>query len=410
MKRVVVTGMASITSLGEDAATIMQRMQAGESGIRYMPEWERYADLRTRLGGPVPHFTEPAHFTRKVKRGMGRVALMATIVAERALDDAQLLGHDIIGSGQTGVAFGSSSGNVEAIAEFGAMVLEDDIKKITATSYIRMMGHTTAVNISVYFGLKGRTLPTSCACTSGSMAIGQAYEAIKYGKQIVMIAGGAEELSATQAAVFDVLFATSCRHDAPQLTSRPYDKDRDGLVIGEGAGCLILEEYEHAVARGATIYAELVGYGSNTDGMHVTQPNRATMAECMRLSLADADLQADAIHYINGHGTATEQGDIAESQATMEVMGTHIPISSLKGYFGHTLGACGAIEAMLAITMMQQQTFIANLNLDQVDTACAPLNYIQGQAQHLQAAYIMSNNFAFGGINTSLIFRNLQTH
>ena len=410
MKRVVVTGMASITSLGEDTETIMQRMLAGESGIRYMPEWERYADLRTRLGGPVPHFTEPAHFTRKVKRGMGRVALMATIVAERALDDAQLLGHDIIGSGQTGVAFGSSSGNVEAIAEFGAMVLEDDVKKITATSYIRMMGHTTAVNISVYFGLKGRTLPTSCACTSGSMAIGQAYEAIKYGKQTVMIAGGAEELSATQAAVFDVLFATSCRHDAPQKTPRPYDKDRDGLVIGEGAGCLILEEYEHAVARGATIYAELVGYGSNTDGMHVTQPNRATMAECMRLSLADADLQADAIHYINGHGTATEQGDIAESQATMEVMGTHIPISSLKGYFGHTLGACGAIEAMLAITMMQQQTFIANLNLDQVDTACAPLNYIQGQAQHLQAAYIMSNNFAFGGINTSLIFRNVQTH
>ena len=410
MKRVVVTGMSSITSLGEDAETIMQRMQACESGIRYMAEWERYADLRTRLGGPVLHFTEPAHFTRKVKRGMGRVALMATIVAERALDDAQLLGHDIIGSGQTGVAFGSSSGNVEAIAEFGAMVLEDDVKKITATSYIRMMGHTTAVNISVYFGLKGRTLPTSCACTSGSMAIGQAYEAIKYGKQIVMIAGGAEELSATQAAVFDVLFATSCRHDAPQKTPRPYDKDRDGLVIGEGAGCLILEEYEHAVARGATIYAELVGYGSNTDGMHVTQPNRATMAECMRLSLADADLQADAIHYINGHGTATEQGDIAESQATMEVMGTHIPIISLKGYFGHTLGACGAIEAMLAITMMQQQTFIANLNLDQVDTACAPLNYIQGQAQHLQAAYIMSNNFAFGGINTSLIFRNLQTH
>ena len=410
MKRVVVTGMSGITSLGEDTETIMQRMLAGESGIRYMPDWERYTDLRTRLGGPVLHFTEPAHFTRKVKRGMGRVALMATIVAERALDDAGLLGDDIIGSGQTGVAFGSSSGNVEAIAEFGAMVLEDDVKKITATSYIRMMGHTTAVNISVYFGLKGRTLPTSCACTSGSMAIGQAYEAIKYGKQTVMIAGGAEELSATQAAVFDVLFATSCRHDAPQKTPRPYDKDRDGLVIGEGAGCLILEEYEHAVARGATIYAELVGYGSNTDGMHVTQPNRATMAECMRLSLADADLQADAIHYINGHGTATEQGDIAESQATMEVMGTHIPISSLKGYFGHTLGACGAIEAMLAITMMQQQTFIANLNLDQVDTACAPLNYIQGQAQHLQAAYIMSNNFAFGGINTSLIFRNVQTH
>ena len=185
------------------------------------------------------------------------------------------------------------------------------------------------------------------------MAIGQAYEAIKYGKQTVMIAGGAEELSATQAAVFDVLFATSCRHDAPQKTPRPYDKDRDGLVIGEGAGCLILEEYEHAVARGATIYAELVGYGSNTDGMHVTQPNRATMAECMRLSLADADLQADAIHYINGHGTATEQGDIAESCATAATLGKK-PTSSLKSYFGHTLGACGALEAWLGIEMLRR--------------------------------------------------------
>ena len=408
MKRVVVTGMSSITSLGEDTETIMQRMLAGESGIRYMPDWERYADLRTRLGGPVLHFTEPAHFTRKVKRGMGRVALMATIVAERALDDAGLLGNDIIGSGQTGVAFGSSSGNVEAIAEFGAMVLDNDVKRVNATSYIRMMGHTTAVNISVYFGLKGRTLPTSCACTSGSMAIGQAYEAIKYGKQTVMIAGGAEELSATQAAVFDVLFATSCRHDEPHRTPRPYDKGRDGLVIGEGSACLILEEYEHAVARGARIYAELVGYGSNTDGMHVTQPNRDTMAGCMRLSLADANLQADAIHYINGHGTATEQGDIAESQATMEVMGGNIPLSSLKSYFGHTLGACGAIEAMLAIKMMQTQTFIANLNLEQIDPECAPLNFIQGEAQHFRAEYIMSNNFAFGGINTSLIFRNPQ--
>ena len=409
MKRVVVTGMSSITALGEDTEAIFANLLAGVSGIRYMHEWERYADLRTRLGGPVPQFTEPAHFTRKVKRGMGRVALMATIAAERAVADAGLLGDDILSNGQTGVAFGSSSGNVEAIAEFGAMVLEDDVKKINATSYIRMMGHTTAVNISVYFGLKGRTLPTSCACTSGSMAIGQAYEAIKFGKQTVMIAGGAEELSATQAAVFDVLFATSCRHDAPQHTPRPYDKNRDGLVIGEGAGCLVLEEYEHAVARDAPIYAELIGYGSNTDGMHVTQPNQATMAECMRLSLADASLQADAIHYINAHGTATEQGDIAESQATLEVLGGDIPISSLKGYFGHTLGACGAIEAILAITMLQKQTFIANLNLDEVDPACAPLNYIKNSAQQFSADCIMSNNFAFGGINTSLIFRKLAT-
>lgn len=406
IKRVVVTGMAGITSLGEDSDSVMQNLLAGVSGIRYMHEWDRYEDLRTRLGGPIEHFVEPAHFNRKVKRGMGRVALLATITAERALQDAGLLGSEVVTNGQTGVAFGSSAGNVDAIAEFGAMVLQDDAKKINATSYIRMMGHTTAVNISVYFGLKGRTLPTSSACTSGSIAIGQAYEAIKYGKQTVMIAGGAEELSATEAAVFDVLFATSCRNDTPTTSPRPYDRDRDGLVIGEGAASLILEEYEHAQARGARIYAEVVGYGSNTDGVHVTQPNCPTMAQCMRLSLEDAGLQAADIGYINGHGTATEQGDIAESQATMAVLGGQTPISSLKGYFGHTLGACGAIEAWLSIEMMCRNTFVPTLNLENVDDACAPLAYIQGSAQQFQAAYSMSNNFAFGGINTSLIFRN----
>lgn len=407
MKRVVITGMAGITSLGEDSAQIFEQMALGKSGIRYMHEWDRYVDLRTRLGGPVDAFTEPAHFTRKVKRGMGRVSLLATITAERALQDADLLNHAILTSGQTGVAFGSSAGSVDAIAEFGAMVLQDDAKKINATSYIRMMGHTTAVNISVYFGLKGRTLPTSSACTSGSIAIGQAYEAIKYGKQTVMIAGGADELSATEAAVFDVLFATSCQNDDPQSTPRPYDSKRSGLVIGEGSACLILEEYEHAQARGASIYAELVGYGSNTDGVHVTQPNQPTMAQCMRLSLEDAKLEPAEISYINSHGTATEQGDIAESHATSEVLGNNIPIASLKGYFGHTLGACGAIEAWLAIDMMRHNIYYPNHNLQQVDSACAPLAYIMHTPQHFQSQYIMSNNFAFGGINTSLIFKRV---
>ncbi|MDU4393373.1 MAG: beta-ketoacyl-ACP synthase [Acinetobacter ursingii] len=407
MKRVVVTGMAGITSLGETADAIFDQFAQAKSGIRYMPDWEKYTDLRTKLGGPVESFTVPKHFNRKVTRGMGRVALMSVVCAENALTDAGLLNDPILKSGDAGVAFGSSAGSVDAVREFGCMLIDNDMSQMNATTYIRMMSHTSAVNMTVYFGLKGLTLPTSSACTSGSMAIGQAFEAIKYGKQTVMLAGGAEELSAAGAAVFDVLLATSGMNDQPERTPRPFDQNRDGLVIGEGAGCLILEEYEHAKARGAKIYAEILGYGSNTDGQHVTRPDQEMMARCMQLSLKDAGVTADQIDYVNAHGTSTDQGDIAETQATAQVLGKK-PISSLKSYFGHTLGACGAIEAWLSIEMMHRKQFIPTLNLDEVDPLCGDLDYITGQARPLNANIIMSNNFAFGGINTSLIFKNLK--
>ena len=406
MKRVVVTGMAGITSLGETADQIFAQFEQGNSGIRYMPDWEVYTDLRSKLGGPVESFTIPKHFNRKVTRGMGRVALMSTICAEKALEDAALLNDPILNSGQAGVAFGSSAGSVDAIGEFGSMLLDNNMNKLNATTYIRMMSHTSAVNMTVYFGLKGLTLPTSSACTSGSMAIGQAYEAIKYGKQTVMLAGGAEELSAAGSAVFDVLLATSGQNEHPEKTPRPFDAQRDGLVVGEGAGCLILEDYEHAKARGTQIYAEIIGYGSNTDGQHVTRPDSDMMGRCMQMALADAQIQADQIDYVNAHGTSTDQGDIAETQATARILGNK-PISSLKSYFGHTLGACGAIEAWLSIEMMQRSQFIATLNLEQIDQACGDLDYIVNDSRNMHADIIMSNNFAFGGINTSLIFKRV---
>ena len=406
MKRVVVTGMSGITSLGETAEQIFEQFAQGKSGIRYMPDWEIYPDLRSKLAGPVESFTVPKHFNRKVTRGMGRVALMSAVCAEKALEDAGLLHADILKSGDTGVAFGSSAGSVDAVREFGSMLIEHNMSQLNATTYIRMMSHTSAVNMTVYFGLKGLTLPTSSACTSGSMAIGQAYEAIKYGKQTVMIAGGAEELSAAGSAVFDVLLATSVQNDRPETTPRPFDADRDGLVVGEGAGCLILEEYEHAQARGATIYAEIVGYGSNTDGQHVTRPDSEMMGRCMQLALKDAQLTAADIDYVNAHGTSTDQGDIAESQATARILGKK-PISSLKSYFGHTLGACGAIEAWLSIEMMRRNQLVPTLNLDQIDSACGDLDYIVSDMRSAETQMMMSNNFAFGGINTSLIFKRV---
>ena len=406
MRRVVITGMAGITALGERIEQIREAIAKGQNAVRYMPDWEPYQDVRTRLAAPVLDFTMPEHFTRKTTRGMGRVALMSVISAENALHDAGLHGSAIIQSGQTGVAFGSSSGSVAAVTELGDLLLNQNGRKINATTYIRMMAHTSAVNISVHFGLKGLTLPTPSACTSGSMAIGQAFEAIKYGKQTVMLAGGAEELSVASAAVFDVLFATSCQNNQPENTPRPFDQDRDGLVIGEGAACLILEEFEHAKARGAHIYAEVLGYGSNTDGKHVTQPDHEQMGRCMELALGDANITPEQIGYVNAHGTSTEQGDIAESQATARVLGK-TPISSLKSYFGHTLGACGAIEAWLSIDMLNRQQFAPTINLENIDARCGDLDYIKGQAREINADTIMSNNFAFGGINTSLIFKQL---
>jgi 3-oxoacyl-[acyl-carrier-protein] synthase II len=225
-----------------------------------------------------------------------------------------------------------------------------------------------------------------------------------------MVAGGAEELSASEAAVFDTLFATSLRNDAPDKSPRPFDRDRDGLIIGEGAGTLILEEREHALARGARIYAELVGFGTNSDGLHVTQPDSNSMQIAIRLALQDAQLDSSAIGYISAHGTATAHGDIAESHATAAVFGTDTPISSLKSFTGHTLGACGALEAWVSINMMNEGWFHATANLDNIDSACAPLDYIKDDIRYLDCDYVMSNNFAFGGINTCLIFkRDTQT-
>jgi 3-oxoacyl-[acyl-carrier-protein] synthase II len=223
-----------------------------------------------------------------------------------------------------------------------------------------------------------------------------------------MVAGGADELSVAEAAVFDTLFATSLSNDAPDKSPRPFDRDRDGLVIGEGAGTFILEELGHAKSRGARIYAELIGFGTNSDGLHVTQPDSDSMQVAIRLALQDAGLQPEAIGYISAHGTGTKHGDIAESRATYTIFGGATPISSLKSYTGHTLGACGALEAWTAIMMMNEGWFHPTANLDNIDPLCADLDYIQGSVRHLECDYVMSNNFAFGGINTSLIFKRFS--
>ncbi|MCQ2091885.1 MAG: beta-ketoacyl-ACP synthase [Fibrobacter sp.] len=407
-RRVVVTGGSCISSLGMELDDIFTNLKSLKNRVVRMEDWDKFAQMNTRLAAPILY--DLPEYPRKKIRGAGRVGILALASADKAMQVAGLAGDtELLKSGRVGVAYGSSMGSVNPLMDFFSMLNPPyDCSKITATTYIRSMPQTCAVNISVFFGMTGRLITTNTACTSGSLSIGYAYEAIKYGMQDVMVAGGADELDPTESAVFDTLFATSVKNDSPELTPAAYDKDRDGLVIGEGAGTIVLEEYEHAKARGAHIYAELVGFGHNTDGDHITQPKKETMQVALELALKDSGLSPDAIGYINGHGTATHHGDIAESWATYNAMkGRAVPLSSLKSYIGHTLGACGGIEAWSAIHMMNTGWFSPNLNLKNVDPECATLDYITGSGREMDVEYIMSNNFAFGGINTSLIFKKV---
>jgi 3-oxoacyl-[acyl-carrier-protein] synthase II len=405
MKRVVVTGIGALSPLGHDWATASDRLRSLRNVVHVIDEWASYDGLHTRLGAAVQPFELPPHYNRKSTRSMGRCALMGTRSAELALSDAGLLGDPLVTSGRLGIACGSSAGTPAAMADFGRMITHKTTDGITAGTYLRMMAHTAAVNMGVFFGITGRILTTSSACTSGSQGIGYACETIRCGRQVAMLAGGSEELDAIEAAVFDTLFATSVDNDHPERTPRPFDAERDGLVLGEGACTFVLEDLDHARARGARILAEVVGYGTNSDGAHVTHPQSATMAEAMRMALQDAGLPPAAVGYVNAHGTATEQGDIAESAATHDVFGERVPISSLKSYMGHTLGACGALEAWMTIEMMRDEWFAPTVNLARPDPRCAPLDHIMGCGRTLRTDVVMSNNFAFGGINTSLIFR-----
>ncbi|HEV2212450.1 MAG TPA: beta-ketoacyl-ACP synthase [Gammaproteobacteria bacterium] len=405
MHRVAVTGMSGLTALGHDWPTVRAALQARRSGVSYLPELDGYEGLRTRLGSRVAKYDIPAHYDRKILRSMGPVAVMSALTAERALEDAGLLGHPVLKSGRTGIAHGASAGSADAILAFGKIEMSHKIRGVTSNTYVQMMSHTGAVNIGMLLGITGRVIPSSSACTSGSQAIGYAYETIQQGKQTVMVAGGAEELSVGPIAMFDTMFGASLKNDAPHTTPRPFDRDRDGIVIGEGATTLVLEELEHARARGARIHAELVGFGTNSDGAHMTQPMIETMVQAMQLALDDAGIGPDVVGYVNAHGTATDRGDVAEAQATREVFKRAVPISSLKSYLGHTLGACGALESWLSIAMMEEGWFAPTINLDNLDPACEGLDYITGDGRRFQTEYVMNNNFAFGGINTSLIFK-----
>lgn len=402
MRRVVVTGMGIVSPLGQTIDSAYARLKKFENCIEHVVDLDVYKGLNSHLGARA-NFLRPEHWTRKTVRSMGEVAMYALAATEQAVAEAGL-DAAALESGRTGVAYGSCSGSIPAHLDFLSLLYTHELKNVTSGTYIKLMPQTTACNLSVHFKTHGRLVPTGTACTSGSLAIGSGYELIKYGLQDVMIVGGAEEFSPTQVAIFDTLYATSLKNDSPRTTPAPYDANRDGLVIGEGACTLVLEEMERAKARGAKIYAEVKGFAENTDGTHVTNPNAETMAAALRGALECAGLDGSAIGYVNGHGTATKAGDIAETTATRAAFNRAVAISSTKSYVGHTLGACGSLEAAMTIMMMNEGWFHPTLNLNTVDPECAELDYIVGEGRKIDAEYSMSNNFAFGGVNTSLIF------
>ncbi len=399
--RVVITGIGLATPIGHTLRACSGALREDRHAIVKMPDWADVQQLATRVAAPITNLA--LSYPRKKTRTMGRVSLLSLYATEHALAEAGL-DEGVLSGGRVGVAYGSTAGSSSANEEWSRKIfVARGLAGVQSTEYIKFMSHTCAANLAIYYGITGRVISTCSACVSSSQAIGQAYEAIRAGVQDVMIAGGAEELHFSHAAIFDIMFAASRRNEEPELTPRPFDKARDGLVIGEGAGTFILESYEHAKRRGAHIYAELLGYGTNCDGTHVTNPSSAGMAGAMRLALQDAQLSPERIDYVNAHATATEVGDIAESRATAEVLGARVPISSTKSFTGHTLGACGAIEAAFCIAMMQEGFLAPNRTLDQLDERCARLDYVGKEPRAAKPRITMSNNFAFGGINTSLI-------
>lgn len=403
-RRVVVTGMGVVSPLGAELDAIEVALRENRTGVRQMPEWAGVKHMFTQLAAPadVPQI---AKLPRKVGRLMGRVSLLATVASERAIAEARL-GREELESGRIGIAHGSTHGSSSANEDWvRTLFSQGGLLGLPATSYLKFMSHTTASNLALHFGVRGRIQTTCAACVSASHGIGYGFEAVRSGAADVMICGGAEELHFSHAAIFDIMRATSAKMNAtPDRAPRPFDRDRDGLVVGEGAGTLVLEDYERAKARGATIYAEVLGYATNCDGTNLTNSSRESMHAVMKLALDDARLAPSDVGYVNAHATATTAGDLAESQATFDTFGDRVPVSSLKGHLGHTLGACGAIEPAIAIRMMHAGFLAPTRNLDDVDPQCAPLDYVRGALRPAKFDVFMSNKFAFGGINTSLVF------
>lgn len=404
MTRVVITGVGLVSPLGSTLPELLDALRRKRSSTRLMPDWDSPAlGIRTRVAAPLA-FSEQ-RIDRKQRRTMSRIAMMAKLATEQAIEDAGLP-VELLQSERTGISYGSSFGGTSTIEEYFRDFHNSGtlIDGVTSTTFLKVMPHTCAANIAISFGIPGRIIASCVACASSTQAIGFAYEAIRLGVVDRVVCGGAEELTPTVAAIFDVLNATSTSyHDAPETTPRPFDLTRDGIVVGEGAGTFILESREAALARGARVHAEIAGFYTNNDATHMTSPSTEGLMNCMRGALRDAGLEARDIDAVNAHAAGTAAGDRAEAQAIKSLFGQGPSVSSMKGHLGHLMGAAGALEIAASLGMFQDQKVYPTLNLEEAEDAS--IRHVIGEAEARRLRFIMKNSFAFGGVNASLILR-----
>lgn len=404
MKRVVVTGMGIVSCLGNDKDTVLDALKEGRSGIKFQEEYKEMG-FRSHIAGSVDINLKEL-IDRKTLRFMGEAAAYAYVSMDQAIKDAGLT-EEQVSNERAGIIMGSGGASSKSLVEAADILREKGMKRVGPYRVTQTMSSTTSACLATPFKIKGVNYTISSACATSAHCVGNAMELIQLGKQDVVFAGGGEEEHWTLTALFDAMGALSTKYnDTPDQASRAYDADRDGFVIAGGGGCLVIEELEHAKARGAKIYAELVGYGATSDGYDMVAPSGEGAARCMRQALQNVDGDLD---YINAHGTSTPVGDVAELKAIDEVFGDNTPaISSTKSLTGHSLGATGVQEAIYSLLMMKNNFISASANVENLDEKAAKMNIITQRKDDVTLNRIMSNSFGFGGTNASLVFQRYE--
>lgn len=407
LKRVVVTGMGIISPYGRGIGTLMEGLLAGRSGVVNVPELAEITGMRTRVAALVTG-VDPMDIPRKFRRSMSNMSVFATLAAQDAVAQGGLTLEELSG-GRLGVSIGSTVGSPQTMQEFFRdFSVDNSLERMKSTLFFHIMNHSCAANVSQALGITGRILAPSAACSTSCQAVGYASEMIAMGKQDFMLCGGADEFHPLTSATFDIINAASARfNDSPTRTPRPFDRDRDGLVCAEGSGILLLESLESALQRKATVLAEISGFATTSGPASIANPNPVYIADCMRLALNDAELDPAEVDYVNAHATATEQGDIAESEAIFSVFGGSVPTSSLKGHFGHAMAASGTLELAACIEMMRNGFLIPTHNLENIDPLCGQIRHLQ-ECSYQPVNTVIKNNFALGGVNSSIILRRYK--
>lgn len=401
MRRVVVTGIGIVSCLGNDKETVLESLKQGRSGIKYQPE---YAELgfRSQVAGSIDINLDEL-IDRKLRRFMGNAAAYAYVAMKQAVEDSGL-SEDQVSNVRTGLIAGSGGASSADIVEAADILREKGVRRVGPYRVTRTMGSTVSACLATPFKIKGLNYSITSACATSAHCIGSAMEQIQLGKQDVVFAGGGEELHWSLTCMFDAMGALSSKYnDTPEKASRAYDANRDGFVIAGGAGMLVLEELEHAKARGAKIYAELVGYGATSDGYDMVAPSGEGAVRCMQQAMATLDGKVD---YINSHGTSTPAGDIQELKAMKDTFGDEMPpVSSTKSLTGHSLGATGAQEAIYCLLMQQNDFICASANIEELDPEAEGLPVVTERRNGVDLERVMSNSFGFGGTNSTLVFQ-----